>query len=139
MELETDDPVKSQLLTKTARYREELEEEAKVISDRTEKIIKNAIIIGGSLALAYFAYKQLSGSKKKKSKAKAQQAPKPAASAAAVDDRDDDSEESNSPNLIAQIGTALAGQASVFLLNLAKEKLSEYLQAQVEKKKDEHS
>jgi uncharacterized membrane protein YebE (DUF533 family) len=136
MELETDDPVKSQLLTKTARYREELEEEAKVISDRTEKIIKNALIIGGSLALAYFAYKQLSGSKKKKVKAK--QAPKPA-SAVSESDIDDDSEESSSPNLITQIGTALASQASVLLLNLAKEKLSEYLQAQAEKKKDEHS
>lgn len=136
MELETDDPVKSQLLTKTARYREELEEEAKVISERTEKIIKNALIIGGSLALAYFTYKQLSGSKKKKTKTKGKPIPKPASSAV---EPEEDEEETSSPNVLSQIGTALVSQASVFLLGLAKEKLSEYLQSQTEKKKDEHS
>jgi hypothetical protein len=36
--------------------------------------------------------------------------------------------------MISQIGTAVAAQASAFLLNLAKEKLTEFLQAQAEKK-----
>jgi hypothetical protein len=136
MKLETDDPVKSTLLKKSAQYREDLEDEAKVISDRTEKIIKNAVIIGGSLALAYFLYNQLSSSKKKKTKAK-----KVASLQSAVNEVAEDQEEDTAApsKILAQIGTALVSQAGVFLLSMAKEKLSEYLQAQAEKKKDEHS
>jgi hypothetical protein len=36
--------------------------------------------------------------------------------------------------VIAQIGTALASQATVFLLNIAKEKLDEFMQSQGAKK-----
>jgi hypothetical protein len=136
MSFETDDPVKSKLLSKSARYREDLEEEAKEITDRTEKLIKNALIIGGSLALAYFAYKQFSGgSKKKKVKVKKV---KPAASVSEVEEEEVE-EASSQNNVLSHIGTALVSQASVFLLSLAKEKLAEYLQSQSEKKKDEHS
>jgi FtsZ-interacting cell division protein ZipA len=136
MKLETDDPVKSTLLRKSSQYREELEDEAKSISDRTEKIIKNAVIVGGSLALAYFLYNQLATSKKKKSKNK-----KAASVQSTANEVTDDEEEDTSPanKMLSQIGTALVSQASVFLLSLAKEKLAEYLQAQTEKKKDEHS
>jgi plasmid stability protein len=68
--LDTDDPIKSELLMKTARHREDLEEETRAIAERTEKIITNAVVIGGALALTYFLYTQLSGSKKKKAKKK---------------------------------------------------------------------
>lgn len=135
MKLETDDPVKSTLLKKSARYRDELEEEAKVISERTEKIIKNAVIIGGSLALAYFLYNQFSTSKKKKSKVRKEKPVQAASLAAGIEE--DEEEETSSPNkVLSQIGAALISQASVFLLSMAKEKLSEYLQAQAEKKKE---
>jgi hypothetical protein len=137
MSFETDDPVKSKLLSKSARYREELEGDAKEISERTERIIKNALIIGGSLALAYLAYKQFSGTKKRTVKIKKV---KPAVRVAAVEEDDVEVEEVSAPaKMLSQIGTALVSQASVFLLSLAKEKLAEYLQAQAEKKKDEHS
>lgn len=135
MKLETDDPVKSTLLKKSAQYRDELEEEAKVISERTEKIIKNAVIIGGSLALAYFLYNQFSTSKKKKSKVRKEKSVQPSSLAAGIEE--DEEEETSSPNkVLSQIGAALISQASVFLLSMAKEKLSEYLQAQAEKKKE---
>jgi hypothetical protein len=135
MKLETDDPIKSTLLKKSAQYRDELEEEAKVISDRTEKIIKNAVIIGGSLALAYFLYNQFSTSKKKKSKARKEKSVQATSLAAGIEE--DEEDETSSPNrVLSQIGTALISQASVFLLSMAKEKLSEYLQAQAEKKKE---
>ena len=134
MKPETDDPIKSTLLKKSAQYRDELEEEAKVISDRTEKIIKNAVIIGGSLALAYFLYNQFSTSKKKKSKARKEKPVQAASLAAGIEEEE---EETSSPNkVLSQIGAALISQASVFLLSMAKEKLSEYLQAQAEKKKE---
>lgn len=133
MKLETDDPVKSTLLKKSARYREDLEGEAKEISDRTEKIIKNAVIIGGSLALAYFMYNQFSSSKKKKAKVKKEKL----ALGPVTEIETEDEEDASSPNrILSQIGTALVSQASVFLLSMAKDKLSEYLQAQAEKKKE---
>ena len=43
-------------------------------------------------------------------------------------------EEPSSPGMVSQLGAALASQATVFLLNLAKEKLTEYLQERSQKK-----
>lgn len=62
--LESNDP-KSELLKKSAMHRQELEEEVKSISERTEKIVTTALIVGGALALTYFAVRQFSGTKKK--------------------------------------------------------------------------
>lgn len=135
MKQEIDDPLKSSLLRKSEQYRESLEEEAKELTDRTEKIITNALIVGGSLALTYFLYRQLSGGSKK-SKAKA----KKAKGTDTVSEVEEEAEEtSRASKMISQIGTALLSQASVFLLSIAKEKLSEYLQAQAQKKSNEHS
>jgi hypothetical protein len=136
--LGTDDPVKGQLLKKSVRHREQLEDEVKLISERTEKIITNAVIIGGALAVTYFLVRQFSGSNsKKKSKA---------AKIKLVQSKESDelpvaAEEMEAPGIITQIGTALASQATVFLLQIAKEKLGEYLQAQAAKKSagNEHS
>jgi len=132
--LESNDP-KSELLKKSARHRQELEDEVKLISERTEKIVTNALIIGGALALTYFAVRQFSGSKKKaKHKVKKLKV---------VREDNDDVEETDTddasfaPGIVSQIGTALASQASVFLLNLAKEKLSEYLESKSAKKEKE--
>jgi hypothetical protein len=129
--LETDDPVKGQLLKKSALHREQLEEDARLVSERTEKIITNAVIIGGALAVTYFLVSRFSGSKqKKKSKAariklvqggREEVVQSPA--------------EPEPPGMMSQIGTALASQATVFLLGLAKEKLGEFLQAQQGEKK----
>jgi len=48
-------------------------------------------------------------------------------------------EESGPARILSQIGTAVASQATMILLDLAKEKLMEYLQAQAQKKADENS
>ena len=132
--LETDDPVKGQLLKKAARHREQLEDEARLISERTEKMITNAIIIGGALAVTYFVINSFSGSKRKK-KSKA-------AKIKLIQEKPETSQEAATyvaeppviPGVIAQIGTALASQASMYLLALAKDKLTEFLEAQSEKK-----
>lgn len=126
--LETDDPVKGQLLKKSALHREQLEEDARIISERTEKIITNAVIIGGALALTYFLVSRFSGSKQKKRSKTARiklvhegnQDVAPSAAPAGP----------ATPSIVSQIGTALASQATVFLLSLAKEKLAEFLQSQ---------
>src|SRR5690606_11348847 len=72
MELLDSDEERGKLLRQSARHREALEGEVRLISANTEKIITNALIIGGSLALSYYLVRQLSGGgKSKKSKRKA--------------------------------------------------------------------
>src|SRR4051812_7538864 len=129
--LETDDPIKGRLLKKSAMHREALEEDAKLISERTEKIITNAVIIGGALAVTYFLISGLSGSKQKKKSKTAkiklvQSSPREESAAVAA--------APEAPGMMAQMGTALASQATVFLLSLAKDKLMEFVQSQMEKK-----
>ena len=128
--LETDDPEKGQLLKKSARHREQMEEEMKMISERTQKILTNAVIIGGALALTYILVTSFSPSKsKKKSKAAKLKFVHSDQSETASEHS-----EPEPPGIVSQIGAALASQATVFLLSLAKDKLSEFLQAQNEKK-----
>jgi hypothetical protein len=130
--LESNDP-KSELLKKSAKHRQELEDEVKLISDKTEKILTNALIIGGALALTYFTVRQFSGSKKKK-KAKAQKLKIVQEGRHDPDEVEETASEYEAPGIVSQIGTAIASQATVFLLSLAKEKLSEYLENQAQKK-----
>jgi hypothetical protein len=132
--METDDLVKSQLLQKAAQQRQEIESEMHDITDRTEKVLTNALIIGGALALTYFLVRGFSSSKKWKAR-------KAKVKAADVVDTDDNEvyEESGPSRILSQIGTAVASQATMLLLDLAKEKLMEFLQAQAQKKADENS
>lgn len=131
--LESDDPIKNQLLKKSAQHREELEQDVQLISERTQRVLTNAIIIGGALALTYFVVSSLMGSgKKRKSKTKRIKV----VNAAPVSEEEVESVAPSAPGLVSQIGTALASQASVFLLSLAKEKLMEYLESQAAKKEE---
>ena len=137
MDLETDNPEKGQLLQKSAHHQKLLEDEVKLISERSEKIITNALIIGGALALTYFLVSGLSGSsKKKKSRATKVKL------VAAPDDRGSVAEEIDPPaeaGMISQIGSVLVAQATGFLLSIARDKLVEYLQSQsVKKGPNEH-
>jgi hypothetical protein len=90
-------------------------------------MLKNALIIGGALALTYVVVNQLSSTKAKKKKTKK-------AKSADVEIIEDDDE---SPSILSQMGDKLVNTATLFLLDLAKEKLSDYLQNK--KEKDENS
>jgi hypothetical protein len=133
MELLDSDDMRSQLVRKSATQRQEIEGDVKFISEETQKIVTNALVIGGSLALAYFLVRQFTDISKKKSrkakKIKLIQGQSP--DLVTLD------EEPSSPGIIGQVGSAIATQASIFLLNLAKEKLMEYLQSANEKKTEE--
>lgn len=128
MELGNTDDIKMDLLKRSAKHREELENEVRMLSARTESILTNALIIGGTLAASYFIVRQFTGRSGKTAKVKKSRAktltvlPAAAAPVETVQEVDD------SPGIVSQIGTALASQATVFLLGLAKEKLAEYLQ-----------
>jgi hypothetical protein len=130
MELMDGDEIKRELMRKSAQHREEIEGDVKLITENTEKLITNALIIGGSLALTYFLVRQLSGSSKKKSKNKAAKIKLVHDSPEAIEEK----EETSSPGMVGQLGAALVSQASVILLGLAKEKLMEYLQERAQKK-----
>jgi hypothetical protein len=129
--LETDDP-KNLLIRKSEKHKKVLEDEVKLLSENTQKIVTNALVIGGTLALTYLLIRQFSKSKAKKKKAKkihVIKASEPQVETAAADD---DSE----PGIVSQIGSALAAQATVFLLGLAKDKLSAFLQTHFDKEAD---
>src|SRR5437762_3259919 len=127
--LETQDPEKKRLIESSLRHKQEMEREVKDISDRSEKMLKNALIIGGALALTYVVVNQLSSTKTKKKKVKH---PKNLS----IEEEDDDEEVEN-PSMLSQMGDKLVSTATLFLLDLAKEKLSDYLQNK--KTKDENS
>jgi hypothetical protein len=131
--LETND-MKSELLKKSAKHREQIEGEVKLISERTEKALTNALIIGGSLAATYFLVRALAGgsSKSKKSKRKVK-----IIKAAAAPERIVEAQvvaEPAAPGIVSQIGTVLASQAVTLLLGIAKEKLADYLREKTEEK-----
>lgn len=124
--LETQDPERRKLLETSDRHKRELEKEVKDMSDKTEKVVKNALIIGGVLAVSYLLVSQLgSGKKKKKLKAK------PTAAAATVESEDD--EEPETPGVFAQIGSKVVDTATLVLLDLAKEALTEFLKNRKQK------
>lgn len=124
MEERNTEDIKMDLLKRSVKHREELENEVRLLSSRTETVLTNALIIGGTLAASYLLVRTLTGraSKPKKGKSKAVTVVPAATLPAEVNHEDE------SPGILSQIGTALASQATVFLLGLAKEKLAEYLQ-----------
>ena len=84
-------------------------------------------MIGGTLHVTYFLVRQFTKSKHKKraKKLKIKDADANVEAGASVPD--------SSPGIVSQIGSALAAQATVFLLDLAKDKLSSYLETRAEK------
>ncbi|NOS93970.1 MAG: hypothetical protein HOP30_18790 [Cyclobacteriaceae bacterium] len=123
--LETQDPERRKLLETSDRHKRELEKEVKDMSDKTEKVVKNALIIGGVLAVSYLLISQLgSGKKKKKLKTKS-------AVVTAADEEEDD--EPEAPGVFAQIGTKVVDTATLVLLDLAKEALAEFLKNRKQK------
>ena len=123
---------KEELLKKSERHRQELKDEVRMISERTEKVLTNALIIGGTLAAAYFLMRQFSGASPKRKKKAA--TPKIKIVKATEGGEETETIEEPSASVVSQIGAALASQATVFLLSIAKEKLMQYLDTQFEKK-----
>lgn len=135
MNLETDNPEKGQLLQRSAHHREVLEEEMKALTEKSEKILTNALIIGGALALTYFLVSGLSGSSGKRKT-------KPRKVQLVTGKEDEDSEgdvaQAEEPGIVSQIGSVLMAQATGLLLSIAREKLVEFLQSHAAKKDNSH-
>jgi hypothetical protein len=121
--LEKQDPEKRRLMNEAKKHKQNLSKDVQLVSEQTEKMVTNALIIGGALALTYFLISEL-GAKRKRKKSKSV---KLVTQSPSESNDSEEAEESNS--ILAQIGTKIANEATVFLLNLAKEKLNEYLHA----------
>lgn len=127
--LETQDPEKKKLIETSDRHKRELEKEVIAISDKTEQVLKNALIIGGALALTYFTISQLTKTKARRKKAK--------------EDKQENGEEEvmasepSVPSFISQMGERVINQATLVLLDLAKDMLMEYLESR--KRRNENS
>ena len=101
------------------------------MKEKTDRMLTNALIIGGTLAVTYFVISSISKRKKKKKRNKIVQ------SQANGKETSEDIEEDQGPSIIGQIGTRMLNEATAVLLDRAKEKLAEYLASR--KKTDENS
>lgn len=116
--LEKNDPEKMEMVSRVNRKKTELEEKAKALAGQTDKVILNAVAIVGALAITFIIVRNIAGRSSKKSK---QEKPDGAAS---VPDSS-----GTEPSLLTTIGSRIAEGATIFLLGLAKEKLTEYLKS----------
>lgn len=130
--LESQDPEKRKLIEATDRHKRELQKEVKSLSERSESVMKNALIIGGALAITYLLVSQLGSSKKKSRKVKVRKEEDEAEEVSEVEVLAD-----AAPSFLSQIGERIVSQATVVLLDIAKEKLAEYLSNR--QSKDENS
>ena len=133
--LETQDPEKKRLIETSDRHKHEIEKEVKELSDKTERMVKNALIIGGTLAATFLLVNSLGSMKKKrKTRSKINRA----VATQSDDSAEDEANESfSSPSILSQLGERFATQVTALLLSIAKDKLTEYLSNR--KQKDENS
>jgi hypothetical protein len=136
--MKTQDPEKKRLMDEAKKYKDSLTGEARLVSERTEKMLTNAIVIGGALALTYFLVRQLGGTKNKSKKKKASTVNLITQAPSEGQTIETEVEDNDSSSILSQIGNKIANEATVFLLNLAKEKLSEYLQSGKDQANENH-
>lgn len=123
--LETQDPDKKKLIEDSERHKRQLEQEIDGIGERTQRILTNALIIGGVLALSYLVVSQLTGGRSRKAKNK-----KKGSNNGAVDEpAAEEVEVEEKSNLLAEIGNKVINQATIILIDIAREKLMDYLES----------
>lgn len=130
--LETQDPEKKKLIESSERHKRALKKELSQLSAKKDRMLNNALIIGGTLAFTYFVVNSITKKTRKKKKL----------NLAAIKEGDIDNvgveaEEEDEPSKLEKAGLHILTLASTMLLGLAREKLSEYLESR--KKNNEHS
>jgi hypothetical protein len=127
--LESQDPEKKRLIETSERHKRALEKEVNDLSTKTEKMLTNALVIGGALALSYFVVRQFSSSSKAKKHKKGKKVTAAALPVSTTDDEEEDDDSAQSPGFLADIGNKVMSQATVFLIDIARQKLMEYLES----------
>ena len=133
--LESQDPEKKKLIEASERHKRALEKGVSALGNDTQKLLTNALIIGGVLAASYLVVRGFSssGGKKKKKKRAKVTVVSPTVSSKSGDD-EEEYVEAGTGGVLANIGANLANQATVFLVDLARQKLMDYLES---RKKEE--
>lgn len=130
--LETQDPEKKKLIESSERHKRALEKELSQLSAKKDRMLNNALIIGGTLVLTYFIVNSITKKTRKKKKLNLAAIKKED-----VDNVGVEAEEEDEPSELGKAGHYMLTLASTMLLGLAREKLSEYLESR--KKNNEHS
>lgn len=125
--LETQNPERKKLLETSERHKRELEREVKHVSERTEKVLKNTLIIGGTLAVTYLLVTQLSSGRKKKRSTNVHVQAEPNIQEEPAD---------QNPGIVASIGSKIADTALLLLLDMAKDALAEFLKTRKKENAD---
>ncbi len=125
--LETQNPERKKLLETSERHKRELEREVKHVSERTEKVLKNTLIIGGTLAVTYLLVTQLSSGRKKKRSTNVHVQAEPNIQEEPAD---------QTPGIVASIGSKIADTALLLLLDMAKDALAEFLKTRKKENAD---
>ena len=133
--LETQDPEKKRLIESSDRHKRAMEKEVDDLTKTTDRMLMNALIIGGSLALTYLLISSIARRKKKKKKKLALAASASSENPTAPEAQEE--EEDDEPSVFNKIGNRILQQATMMLLDIAKDKLMEYLESR--KKADDHS
>jgi len=134
---EPNDQKKLDLLNRSSIHRQGVEDEVKQISERTQDILTKALIVGGTVAITYLIARKIS---KRNTKKKGRGKKIKAAVAPIVhEEAQHGEEESESPGFFGKIGSALLTQAGIFLLGIAKEKVSQYLHSPAGQKAENHN
>ncbi|MEJ7643182.1 MAG: hypothetical protein WKF87_01180 [Chryseolinea sp.] len=134
---EPNDQKKLDLLNRSSIHRQGVEDEVKQISERTQDILTKALIVGGAVAITYLIARKISkrNTKKKGRGKKIKNAPE-----SILHEEEHHAEEgSESPGAFGKIGSALLTQATIFLLGLAKQKVSQYLHSPAEQKAENNN
>ena len=108
------------------------QEEHSQLSAKKDRMLNNALIIGGTLVLTYFIVNSITKKTRKKKKLNLAAIKKED-----VDNVGVEAEEEDEPSELGKAGHYMLTLASTMLLGLAREKLSEYLESR--KKNNEHS
>ena len=119
---------KKKLIEARERYRKELQHEVRDITDQANQALKTVLIIGGALAAGYIVAKQFTRSSRKKAKNKTKDSPDTVTEAV--------EEYSTGPSLLSIVGERIVTEASFLLLDLAKDKIREYLEARKNEDED---
>ena len=126
--LERQDPEKKRLMDEVTLRKNQLESGAEDVSRQTEKLLTNAVIIGATLTVSYMLYRSLFGSSRKIKKSVSDTGTDVAPAEPTPADNVEQLPTKTS-KLLSDIGNRLAEEATLFLLNMAKEKLIAYLEA----------
>lgn len=134
--LESNDPEKKRLIEASERHKRALEKDFLGLTGDTKKLLTNALIIGGVLAVSYIVVRQFSSSSKPKKRKKTRKVTlvQPSVSNGHDGQSDDDDDDVHSSSLLADIGTRVANQATFVLIDIARQKLMDYLES---RKKEE--